>query len=240
MPQTWQLELEAETGGLTFQNTSRKQREPTQKASSWWTLKTQLQWHTSFNRTHLLNLLILSNSSTSWWLRIHISESPEAILSQTSIGVELARKGSRLFSCVSVHTQVGCTHEYRGMNVGCAWRPEDNLKCRPQELGPLSLRWDLSLAWSSLIWQGWLAVEPQGSPVSVSLVLGLQVCATLPGIFEWVMGTEHNSLCLGGKCFTNWAIHQPILGVLSDAEARRSSALQLLSSVHWSPASPST
>lgn len=54
---------------------------------------------------------------------------------------------------------------------------------------PPPVREILSLPWNSQIRWDWLASKSQGSPVSASLLLWFQVCATTPGIFMWVLGT---------------------------------------------------
>lgn len=64
----------------------------------------------------------------------------------------------------------------------------------------------LSPPWSSQIRLDWLFSKFQQSPVTASLLLWFQVCATTPGIFMWVLGTWIQVLMFVSIQCTEWAI----------------------------------
>lgn len=59
---------------------------------------------------------------------------------------------------------------------------------------------------SSLCHLDWVAYKHRTQPVSASPNLELQVWASTPGIFLWVLEIKHQSSCLWGKQFPEWDI----------------------------------
>lgn len=88
-----------------------------------------------------------------------------------------------------------CTGVYIHMLM-CVWRPEVDVSCLQQSVFTCYF-WD-----RVPVWLGWMAREPQRSPVSASRILALQVCATVPGFLKhgsW--GRQLRCSCLYSKCF---------------------------------------
>lgn len=73
--------------------------------------------------------------------------------------------------------------------------------CAKSEVGLFFLREGLSL--DPLVRQGSLVSEPQGSTVSVSSALGLQMGVSMICLFTWVQKIEMGSPFLQGKHFPN-------------------------------------
>lgn len=110
-------------------------------------------------------------------------------------------------ACVYVHMGM-CRHVCMCLHMYVEAR------CQPCCLLTPSTSWDnLSLSWSSPNRLDWLASEPQGfspTPISASLALGLQVCATSSVFLHMIWGLNS---ALQGKHFTNWAL-SPALKIM--------------------------
>lgn len=98
------------------------------------------------------------------------------------------------------------------------WRPEDDPGGDPQEHCPSPLRQGLSLIWNSPTRLDWLAVNPQGSPISSPQTPGLQMDSPTPRFSSgsWVVNrsprasassmlpTTNPAITPGARTFYSW------------------------------------